>query len=363
MNETKLLVRSLVRTYYESNVGFFLVVLYLAFGLMRSTEHIAIATSIATSWTLTLITLALWLLYGLKTTGYIYKTLQAKSYRVLRELALYRPQYQWKSLSIVHLTVLAPAWLYGIFIAYFSWQYGAYDRLVVMILFWVLLTITSTWLIIYTMKYPVWEKTLGIWHLWVGKRFALPHSLWYIRYIFVNEPLATFLAKVGSLLMLTGTFYLYGTDTYDWRLPAIGSLFAFAFNSMLVYGLFYFQAKNEWIIALPRKRIQLILSALGTLVFLFIPEMGIILGNAFVRTSPFIAFKLSAFVVALAFFWLGTLIRFPITREDYGKRIFYLSLLMVLVVMYSTPLLLINLLLFAIGGWCLYGSYKLKWAE
>lgn len=363
MHTIKILLRSIVRTFYTSNIGFFLVVFYLAFGLMRSTEHIAIASSISTSWPLTLLTIFLWLLYGVKANSFVWKSLQGKSYRILRDLALYHPNMQWLSLNLVYFSILAPAWLYGLFIGYFNLQYTTYDLLFVMIGFLVLLTLMSTFFTVYIIKKPVWEKQIGLWYRWIGKRFALPYAVWYIRNLFVNDPIATFLAKLGSLVLLVATFYLYSTDTYDWRLLGIGTLFAFTFNIMLLYGWYDFMTRNSWINNVPRQKSNIVLSATITFVILFTPEIILITANSFPMMSLINIFGLSLFMVAFALFWIGLLIQFPMSKEDYGKRVFYLTLVMVVVIMFGVPVWLIDTLFILIGSWGISGLYRLKWGN
>ena len=356
----QLLTRSLVRTYYEANVGFFLVVLYLAFGLLRSTEHIVMANAIANSWPLTLLTSALWAVYGLKTIGFIYHMIQTKAYRVVRDLAFYPANQQWVSLTAVHFMLLFPVWAYGLFISYFAIVQVHFAHVVTLLLFLTILTIGSAGFTIQMLKQPTHESKPGLWHRWISHRWALPKFLWYVRHVFVHEALPTFFAKIGSLVLLAGSIHLYQTDTYDWRLLGVGTLFAFGFNTMLVYGHYAFNQQNEWEFNIPFQKTQLVLSSFGTWVILFIPEMVVIIFNTWNLTSVVNLFNLCLFMVALAFFWTGLLTRFTMSREAYGKRSFYLVLVLVVVIMFAVPLAVTNGVLLALGSWGLLGIYQLK---
>lgn len=356
----QILMRSLVRTYYEANVGFFLVVLYLAFGLLRTTEHIALATAISTSWPLTLLTLALWAVYALKTNAFVFKIFQIKPYRVVRDLAFYPSQAQWIGLSTVHFMLLLPAWAYGLFISYFAIVQVHYAHLVTLVLFLTVLTLSSVVFTIQLIKKPAYETKPGLWHLWISQRWVLPRYLWYVRYVFIHEPLPAFLAKLGSLVILAGSFYLYQTDTYDWRLLGVGTVFAYAFNTMLVYGHYAFNQHNSWTLNIPLQRTQILLSSFETWVVLFIPEMVVLFFNAWGFIPIINLFSLCLFMVALAFFWTGLLTRFAISREDYGKQSFYLVLVLVVMIMYAVPLMLTSVILMTIGIWSLSAVYLLK---
>lgn len=358
MSTLKLLIRSLVRVYYQDNIGFFLVVLYLAFGVLRANEHIALATSIANSLTLTLLTIGLWSVYYLKSLGFIYKILNTKQYKFIRELLLYPKSKQFAWLFLVQLLIGLPAWGYAAFISLFNFQFGTYTNWLIMFGFLILANATITATTIYFLKKPTKEIQPGLWTRLISKNISLPYPIWYVRHLFVHEPMLAFLSKTGSLLLLLGSFYLYETDVYDWRLLAVGALFAFIINSILIYNYYEFNRKNYWTYNLPIPKPQIIISTLATLFILFIPEILLILINVPASINITDSVGLILFGVSIGYFLLNSLLLKPMLKENYGKRVFSLLVLMIFIIMYSIPLIIVDFILLALGAWILSRYYQ-----
>jgi len=359
MSSLKVLIRSLVRTFYEANIGFFLVVLYLAFFLMRSTEHIALATAIATSLPLTLLTLLLWAAYWIKAIGFIYKTINTGTYLFIRQLPFYSKSKQFIWLFIVMYIIGEPAWAYAIFISFFNFKHETYWLFTLMMAFLMAANTLATLAIMHMLKRPIRELSPGLWHRFISKRFSLPYFFWYVRHLFVHEPMLAFLTKAGSLTLLLATFYLFETDVYDWRLLAVGLLFAFTINSMLIYTNYEFTINNQWINNLPRKHSQIVFSSFATTSLLFIPEIVLMLFHAPPSIGLINWVGLLLFQPFLGYFLFTSLVFKPIAKEVYGKRIFYLIILLIFVMMYSIPLLVVNLTLLTLGIWVMGNYYKL----
>ena len=359
MSSLRVLIRSFVRVFYETNIGFFLIVMYLAFGVMGGNEHIALATSIATSLPLTLLTLLLWSVYFLKVFGFIYKTINQNEYKFIRQISLHsiNTQFIWL-FSLVFLMGM-PAWAYAFFIANFNFSHHTYWLFILMIGFLIVINTLIVVVTIQRLKQPMRESKVGLWHTYISKKIRLPYSLWYIRHLFVHEPLLAFFTKASSLFVLSISFYLFETDMYDWRLLAIGALFAFITNSMLIYNYYEFNSKNYWIFNLPRTQTSIISNSLLTTSFLFVPEVIIFL----VQMPSIITLPnqsgLLLMEICLAYFLLSTLLIKPIIKDLYGKRVFFLFVAMVLIIMYSTPLYIINLILITLGIWITSNFYKL----
>lgn len=349
MRVLTILIKSLVRTFYEANVGFFLVVLYLAFGLMSGTEHVALATSIATSLPLTILTIILWFFYWVKGFGFVVNTINRPSYKFIRQISLIKKNRQFALLFCVFALIGAPVWGYAVFIAAFNITYQTFTLLALMIGFLLIANTVLSVIIMQSLAGSMKDPKLGLWHKYISKRITLPYNLWFIRHLFVKEPMLIFLSKAGSLIIILGSIYLFKTDIYDWRLIAIGSLFGLMINSMLIYQSFEFTVKNYWVFNLPLKGKQIVISTITSTLFLFIPEILLMLIKMPSEFSALNTLGLLLMNVSLAYFILGTLIITPIAKEDYGKRIFYMLIGMVFLIMFSIPLLIIEFLLALFG--------------
>jgi len=166
-----------------------------------------------------------------------------------------------------------------------------------------------------------------------------------------------FLSKTGALLLLLGSFYLFKTDVYDWRLLGVGTLFSFLLNSMLIYNLYEFTITNYWINNLPRPGSTIIVSTLIALIILFIPEV-VFIAFHFSDSIQFIDWLgLLVLGIALGCFLFTSLFFKPILKEAFGKRVFYLMVLMIFLILYSIPLIVISTLFLAFSFWVLANYY------
>ncbi len=358
MGTLNVLIRSLVRIYYEANIGFFLIVLYLSFGVLQANEHIALATSIATSLPLTLLTLLLWGVYYLKSFGFIYKTLNTNQYKFIRELIKHSKSKQFIWLFAVHFVIGLPAWLYGGFISTFNFQIGAYINLVLMLGFLLMVNTAIVVATILLLKKPRRETQPGLWTKLIAKKISFPYYIWYIKHLFLHEPMLVFLSKSGSLIVLLGSYYLFKTDVYDWRLLAVGTLFSFSLNSMLIYNYYEFNLKNSWIFNLPRTQSQILLYTLLSIFIIFIPEMVLILIKQPTSLTIIDSVGLVIFNIALAYSLLNSLLLNPLAKDSYGKRIFYFLIALLFSIMYGIPLLITSLILVGFGIWVMSKYYK-----
>ena len=343
------LIKSLVYTFYRANLGFFLVVLYLAFFLMRGQDHIALASSIATSLPLTLFTILLWAIYWAKAMGFVHTAINIKKNSFMRQYVLYNKRTQLWLLFIVFAIIGLPALAYASFISTFNFTYNTYGLFALMLSFLLAVNTIASFYIMYRLRKPIREPSLGLWYRIISENFPLPFSLWYLRHLFTKEALSTFLTKSGSLTLLLGTNYLFKTDVYDWRLIGVGTLFSFLFNSMLIYDYFEFTTKNTWLNNLPRPTLSISISTLTTTVILFIPEIVFILFH-FPNSLPLIDLAgLLLFDASFGYFILNSLLYKPILKEEYGKRIFYLMIIMIFSILYGVPLLITSLICIALG--------------
>src|SRR5690606_23256901 len=106
-------VKTLSTPFYRANAAFFMVAIYVAFGLMRGSDHIAIAQMIAVSMPLSAFALLLLSAYVLKTFLFIRNQLIHPSYRVIREAALFQPKEMWTFLAVAQFTVNLPVLFYA----------------------------------------------------------------------------------------------------------------------------------------------------------------------------------------------------------------------------------------------------------
>ena len=112
-----LLFKSLVRPFYQANAGFFLVTVFLAFGFLKTPQHVDIATALAHHPVYYLIVLVPWVLYALKTLQFCQAQKRLPAYQFLGYLQLLPRAKRLRQVMLVQAGLLAPTLAYSVLLA------------------------------------------------------------------------------------------------------------------------------------------------------------------------------------------------------------------------------------------------------
>ena len=106
---SKVLIRVLIKEFYQSNAGFFLVTIGLLFGFLKTPQHIDIAAALASTPIYYLIPMALWSLYASKTYFFVHRIKKIPSNSFLTDFVLLAAA-QRKLLAIYFLLYAIAKW-------------------------------------------------------------------------------------------------------------------------------------------------------------------------------------------------------------------------------------------------------------
>ncbi|GAB4024373.1 hypothetical protein [Spirosoma koreense] len=270
-----LLNKIFVRSFYTQNAGTFLVVILLAFGFLRASEHEALITAILGSPFLLALVFGLWSLYLLKTVSFVRQLLTAPEHRFVQALWLVPTPTRWLLWLAVQTSLLFPIMAYAgwmLAIAGRLQQWASFSAVVVMMLS---LTGLGAWLNDHRLRHPnpdtVQLPTAG---------FDLPYPLFFPTYWLRQEPLSLVLTKVFSGLLLAGVCRLYPTDDYDQRLLLIGLLLAVLGHSQVGGQVSAFERQYLlFLFNLPLSKRQRFGRYALTYGLIWLPELLILLRN------------------------------------------------------------------------------------
>lgn len=230
----KLSVQTLSAPFYRANAVFFMIAIYLAFGLMRGVDHIAIAQTIAASLPLSLAAIALLSAYVLKTCLFIRNLLMQPSYRIIHEAALFPPKEMWAFLASAQLSVNIPALLYAFFVMYFQGLMGEWGNLLVFLIF-IPLSVVAPCLLYRNLLYgPLPEKKFWTTRMMIDKKIHKPQFTWFFFHLADKKPGNLFLSKLLSFASVAAFALFNATGDYDWRVIGLGALFTFGANLPLM---------------------------------------------------------------------------------------------------------------------------------
>ncbi|GAB3321417.1 hypothetical protein GCM10027299_15810 [Larkinella ripae] len=326
----------LVRQFYLQNTGLFLVVLLLGFGFMSSNEHIALATYVLHDPFFLSGYIALWLLYTLYAIRFSWQTFQTND--LLQFFRLVSVGRRWLIVYLLHLQLLAPVVLYAGFMGWVGQQQPttiASEILIVVVGFLSLLPIPF---VERALRNPNPEQFTGHLGAWFRQRFATPYPLFFIRYLFREQPATLFLTKTGSCLLTVGILALYPTDDYDLRLLALGMLLSAVFHAGVVFELYQFEATQLRLLRnLPLTRFERGVTYAGILSLLISPEAFLFLYRLPADVSVFAVAGVWLFGLSLLLLQYTFLLTRHHERDRFMGRIFWPLIGYFLLIMYRLP--------------------------
>jgi len=238
------LYRTLVLPFYVRNAGTFLVVVLLAFGFMRPMDHEALITAALGSPALLTGVILLWLVYTLRTVGFVRKALAAPDHLFLQTFRLVPVRIRWSLWLLLVAQLLGPVGGYAVWMLARAVHYQAWGSFAVILLTMAGLLVVGAAGADHRLRHHPADSlrlpTLSV---------RLPYGLFFPAYWLRHEPLSLLLTKLLSGLLLVGVCRLYPTDDYDERLLLIGLMLALITHSQVARQLSTFE--HRYLILLP----------------------------------------------------------------------------------------------------------------
>jgi len=335
-----MLLRSLVMPYYQSNAGFFFVVIVFTFGLLRPVEHIALITYILHSTFLLYLLFALWTLYTLKTIQYIKQALKQPQHAFIYHFSLYPFYIRLAGLLLMQISLWQPVLLYAAFIVYV-----AFSTALVTPLFWIALfcciSLAGT-----AVLYNYWllnpdpdKKQTPITRL-IHTHFTTPYSFYFLGFLLDEHKVLVFLSKTFSCAMITGIIRLYAIEDYNMVVLSLGMLAGVAGNAVISYQMQQFeQVQLQFIKNMPLSVGWRFLRMAGIYTILLLPEMAICMryllpSAGFWNIAGLMFFGLSLLVLLHSY-----LSRETLSQESFIRRLFFITLLFFLLILFRIQLI------------------------
>ncbi len=360
MKITGLFFRSYTKPFYQAHAGFFFILLYVAAGLLRGTEHIFIAKYTAKDTFLTLIAISIWSVYILNSILYIRNTLTQKAYWYMRQLSLYPASKQFYWFSLMQLTLNLPVTIYTLFILTFTITLNQYVNAGLLAGFTVLSVLTPPFYYMALLKKTYPDEGASRMSQFINKKFTRPYPVWYFSFLLGKKPLLLLLSKAVSLAIIAASFLLYGTDDYDWRILGLGVLLGFNGNMVLMFDYFQFERKQLPVFRnLPFTFFKRISYQAIAVLIISIPEYFVMLKYFPHEESVLTLIYLMIYGSVLTWMFLQIMMLREMPLDKIGKIGFYLILIQLLLILANTPLLIMILIMGIFIGWVQLRYYRL----
>lgn len=327
----KVLVRALVKEFYKANTGFFLVVLGLGFGFLKTPQHVDLASFLAVKPFYYLVVLVLWLLYAAKTLSFIFTVKRLPNNSWLSYLVLLSPIRR----LMLHIQALLflPILGYGLFMTAIAIQLNQWTSAVLVISGNLILLFASTYLVERKLIGPV-DAKLQVGFRSFTNRLPKPFPMLFVHHLLNRQSILLLGTKTASLIVLVGSIWIFEMEGTDLRLLNLGLLLSAAVNAAFCFHYHQYQQKELLIYRnLPvSKNLQFVWYGLSYLI-LMLPELMVFFGNLGLTISTLFLLKSTMLPLALLLFYHCLFCLMGIDMEDFIKVVFFASAILFFVIL------------------------------
>jgi len=347
---TTILNKVLVREFYLANATFFLVVVGLAGGFMRSIDHIILAELLVSSPVLLLIPIGVWTVYTFKVTRFNRATLKRGENEFLFYVSTLPVNTQVMALAKALLLQLLPIYLYASFLVATAAKHGFYFMMFLIPLACVTLTCLAVTDLFVALLKGHREQKLSALARWIHESFTKPYPLFFPEWIVRRAPWMAIGTKLAGGALLFAVAQVYKTDTYDARLLGMGVVFAFAANVNIVWEMHRFDNHHFDINRnLPIPFVRRLLYFMATVAILTLPETGMLISHFTAEVSPVDLAGALLFGWSITLFLYGWLFRNTHGPDQLHTIVFFTCILLVVLILFKIPFLLLAFIDIAAG--------------
>lgn len=234
---TRVLIKVLVKKFYERNAGLLAFVFYAMFGVVESNQlisyHLSLIHGVLSSTIFLLAVMTVWFLYSLKSLLLVFDELAQPQNQFLFSFSMLSPVAQYTSMMVALIAIYLPVLIYSSVIVIMGFTNQLPLPAFTVIVFHVFVLIASARLITGRLR-TLHEK----------RRFALlptfrlgwarPFSFFYIGKLLNEIPLALLFTKLFSLFCIFG-FLQIPLDHYENRVALLGFLFGLMGHTIIVF--------------------------------------------------------------------------------------------------------------------------------
>lgn len=359
-----ILSRTLTAEFYRVNAMFFLVVMAFCFGFMRSVEHIALANLFVSSVWLVMIPVGVWIIYAAKVILYNNRETRFERNWFLYSLPLADSMSRTTAYATVALGQLAPAIVYGLFLVGLALQAKQFVVLAIVVAVLMSLVMMTAWMLHRALVFPEREKSTSKTSRWLDKAVAKPMAWIITEGIARSQPGMIYITKLATCVVIYGVSQLYLHDVYDERLYLMTACAAFSANLAIVYQYQRFEVIELLMMrSLPITFLAKLKAFVITMMILCFPEIAMLATNLpeYIGVQ-FYEYAL-VFGMSLLVFGYGALYVRDATFDDFTKWIFFVSMGLVLLILFKVPVLILAVIQLTLGLILLrrnYYSFELR---
>jgi hypothetical protein len=232
-----LLQKVLVWKFFRDNSSFFLLVIVLCFGFLSGREHRALAEGFIGSYLTIMIPVTLWILYCLKVVRYNFQQSLRQENLILTQSTILPWNIRYPVFAGISVIQLSPAVAYAAFVAAIALAHKRFEIAALIFVVWLVLIIATAAMTMFFVSRAKAEKKTFIMQDFLNRAFTRPQVWVQLEHMLRSDPFMVLSSKLFSCILMSAVAALYQYDEYDWRLLALGGLFAFSGNIVVMNGL------------------------------------------------------------------------------------------------------------------------------
>jgi len=241
----KLLINSLAKEFYQQHAGFFLVGIYILFGVVESSQLIgyqkALLLAGISSPAGLAIVFASWLLYSLKAHFFIKQKISHAKYNFVIETAALNKNVQLKLWLRLYLVILLPILIYVFLLIGLSFSYHFYSSIINILIVFHALLFGLSWLNLHSLNYGFLKQEKHFEQF--GLKVKKPFFSWPLFYLYGEQPLMLLMCKLLSLFFFKGMLWMFADVGKDIRVLLIAMLASVLCHAITVFTLLKFETE------------------------------------------------------------------------------------------------------------------------
>lgn len=354
----KVLIRVLVKEFYQENAGFFLIVVGLLFGFLKIPQHVDIASGLASKPVYYLIPFALWSLYALKTYFFVHRIKKLPANSFLTDFILISTAKRKIATVYLQLLLLAPILGYSILLGITAYRIEAYESVLLIVSGNILILMVAAHFLHSRLIEPVDAKSSNNFIYWTQK---LPKHLstLFIHHLFNRQSIPLLFTKSLSIGIIIGASIIYHSTDNDLRYLTLGVLLASGINSTMSFKYFEFDAKDLRIFSnLPIRVSAKFLVIISSYALLMLPEMIVLFGNNYDTASFLHLVQTMLMFLSLSIFYHAIVQWKQMDMEHFVRYPFLITATLFFVILGYVIPLAIGLALFVISFFLYRNSFQ-----
>lgn len=334
---SKVLTRTLVRQFYQANAGFFLVTIGLAFGFLKTPQHIDIATALAFSPVYYLIPFGLFTLYTAKTLQFCFTAQRLHTNQFLGWLVLLPKAKRVPLIIYTQIRLLLPVIAYSLLLLSVAVQHQLWTSALLVTGGNIVMILAAAHLLHKRLISPTDPGTMSATGRWTS-RLPKPLAMLFIHHLFNRQAMLLLGIKAVSIAVISGAVLIFEIEGTDYRFLSLGMLLSGGINSILSFHYQQFEQKELLIFKnLPATTSFWFGRFLFTYILIFLPEIVVLMGNTITRVPVNIILGSALLPVAMLSFYQSILYRRAQDMDGFVKYPFFTTATLFFVILGYAP--------------------------